>query len=255
MSTPLPPSVRGPSCPPAFELEALSAGEAVHPEIRSHVEGCADCGAQVQALSAEAEAFLKARPTERLLGQLDRRAHSTVPARRLGWLIPALGVLVPLVAVLIVFGGFRGDGDDDGVAYKGGKLRVVVARGPGRTAQEVLGADARVRAGDVLRFQFDAEQAGHLLILELDGKGQASVFHPFGGMKSAPIAAKEKEFLPGSVELDDAPGPEFLFAVFAPRPLDAAPLLDALRVQSGRPEPTLSCEGCSVSMLRLQKAP
>ncbi len=105
-----------------------------------------------------------------------------------------------------------------------------------------------------MRFAYEAPEPGHLLILELDGRGVASVFHPFDGSASAPLPARQGELLPGSVVLDDAPGPEYLFAIFSPRPLEAAPLLAQLREQAGRAEPALSCPDCRVSRLRLQKA-
>lgn len=136
---------------------------------------------------------------------------------------------------------------------KGDAFRVVASRAGG--APELLAPDAQVRSGDALRFAYESPEAGHLLVLELDGRGAASVFYPYGSATSAPIAAGQREFLPGSVVLDDAPGPEWLLAVFSPRPFEAAPLLEALRAQAGRPEPTISCEGCRVSMLRLQKQP
>jgi hypothetical protein len=120
---------------------------------------------------------------------------------------------------------------------------------------ELLEADAAVRAGDALRFSYESPDAGHLLVLELDGRGEASVFHPFGSGRSAPLDAKQRDFLPGSVVLDDAPGPRWLLAVHSPRALEAAPLLAQLRAQAGRPEPTLSCTDCRVSTLRLQKRP
>jgi len=247
---PLPPSLRGPQCPPAAVLEALSAGEPVPDTTRQHTQACAACAGQLQALAQEQQAFLQARPPERFLRQVERRAAA--PHRsRLSRLLPVLGgVLVPALALLVVFN----RPDDAGFREKGGgTFRVAVSRAGG--APELLAADAAVRAGDALRFSYEAEAAGHLLVLELDGRGQASVFHPFDGTASAPLAANQRDFLPGSVVLDAAPGPETLVAVFSPRPLAAAPLLAQLRAQAGRPEPTLTCDGCRVSTLRLQKRP
>ncbi|MGC4001573.1 MAG: DUF4384 domain-containing protein [Anaeromyxobacter sp.] len=139
------------------------------------------------------------------------------------------------------------------VTLKGEPFRVAVARAGG--APELAASDAQVRAGDALRFSYEAAQPGFLLVLELDGRGQAGVLLPFGGASSAPVEAGRRDFLPGSVVLDDAPGPELLLAVFSQRPLEAAPLLEALRRQAGRPEPRLECGGCRVSLLRLRKAP
>ena len=247
--TPLPPSPRGPHCPPAAVLEALSAGEPAPEATRTHVEGCPDCHGQLQALTTAREAFVRAKPPDLFLRQLERRAASQ-PRRGLRWLMPVLGACVPLLALLVLVPRL---GQEDGVRMKGGAFRVVVSRAGG--APELLGPDAQVRPGDALRFAYETPEAGHLLILELDGRGAANVFYPYGSATSAPLPAAQRDFLPGSVVLDDAPGPEWLLAVFSPRPLEAAPLIEALRAQAGRAEPGLSCSGCSVSTLRLQKRP
>jgi hypothetical protein len=213
------------------------------------VEGCSACGGQLAALTAGRDAFLRARPSERFLRQLERRAATSPappPWRRL---LPVMAACVPLLAlVMLVPRLLPGDG---GVRLKGGSFQVVVAREAG--TPELLAPDSLVRAGDALRFSYEAPEAGHLLVLELDGRGTASVFHPFGGNASAPLPARQRDFLPGSVVLDEAPGPEWLFAIFSPRPLEAGPLLAQLREQAGRAQPELSCPGCSVSVLRLRK--
>lgn len=248
-STPLPPSPRGSHCPPAALLEAMSAGEAAPEATRAHVEGCADCGSQLAALTSGREAFLRARPPERFLRQVERRAASAPRPGLRRWL-PLLAACVPVLALLVLVPRVL---PENGVTMKGDAFRVVAARDGG--PPELLGADAQVRPGDALRFAYEAPEAGHLLVLELDGRGAASVFYPYGSATSAPLAAGQREFLPGSVVLDDAPGPEWLLAVFSPRPLEAGPLLEALRTQAGRPEPTLTCPNCRVSTLRLQKRP
>jgi len=248
-SPPLPPSPRGPRCPPAAVLEALSVGEAAPEATRLHVEGCPHCGGQLAALTSGREAFVRARPPELFLRQLERRA-TAAPRPGPRWLWPLLGACVPLLALLVLAPRLI---EPNGVRTKGDAFRVVVSRAG--SAPELLGPDAQVRPGDALRFAYETAEAGHLLVLELDGRGAASVFYPYSGTGSAPLAAGQRDFLPSSVVLDDAPGPSSLFAIFSPRPIEAAPLLEALRTQAGRPQPTLSCPDCRVSSLRLQKRP
>ena len=250
MTAPLPPSPRGPECPPAAVLEALSAGEPTPDATRAHIQACAACGAQLESLTAGREAFLRSRPADRFLRQLERRgAAAPSPWRRL---FPVLAALVPVLVLVLVLGP-RLTGDGPGVTWKGEAFRVVVSRAGAEAVP--LAQDSAVKEGDRLRFAYESPEAGHLLVLELDGRGGATVFHPFEGTASAPLAAGQRDFLPGSVELDDAPGTEWLFAVFSPRPLQAAPLLARLREQAGRADPTLTCDGCRVSSLRLRKAP
>lgn len=254
--TTLPPSRRGPGCPPAAALEALSAGEQVPPPVADHAGRCTDCAAQVAALRAEREAWNRARPPERFLRQLERREAAAPRRAGLGRLWPALALAVPLALAAALAPGLLGGGGgrDGGVTLRGGAFRVAVARAGGG-APELLERDAVVRAGDALRFAYEADRGGHLLVIELDGRGRATVLHPFGAAASAPLPAGERAFLPGSVVLDDAPGPTQLVAVFSERPIAAAPLLDALAHQAGRPEPALACDGCEVTFLRLRKAP
>lgn len=248
MNSPIPPSPRGPECPPAAVIEALSAGESAPEATRAHVEGCPECSGQLAALTAGRDAFLRARPPERFLNQLDRRAAAAPPSpwRRL---LPVLAACVPVLALLVLVP--RLLPHESGVTFKGGQFRVVSAREGGEP--QPLDNDSTVRAGDALRFAYEATEPGHLLVLELDGRGVASVFHPFGGTASAPLPALQRDFLPGSVVLDDSPGPEWIVAVFSPRPLEAAPLLAQLKEQAGREKPAPTCADCRVTVLRLQK--
>lgn len=249
---------RGPGCPPAAILEALSAGEVVAADASAHAAACPDCAAQVAALREASRAFLKARPPERFLRQLERReAAATGERPRWRRLVPALALALPLALAVTLAPRLLGPPPpaDGGVAFKGGgAFRLAVARAGGGPP-ELVGGDAVVRAGDALRFAYQAPRAGWLLVLELDGRGHAAVLHPFGAAQGAPIAAGGRDFLGGSVVLDDAPGPEHLFAVFSPRPVEAGPLLAALRAQAGRAEPAVGCDGCTVTALRLRKAP
>lgn len=240
---------RGPNCPAPAVLEALSAGENPGEAITKHVDGCADCHGYVSALVEERDAFNRMRPPEQFLARLERREKAK-PARS-SWFTRFLPA-VALAGLALVVVTQLPDDKSNGVLVKGDELRVVYRRG--ETAEPVqVQEDARLRAGDALRFSFDAPEDGHLLILDLDGTGSASVFYPMSGTRSAPIKEGDKTFLPGSVVLDAAPGPEWLVAVFSPKPLDAAPLLAQLREQAGTAKPKLTCEGCKVSTLRIQK--
>jgi hypothetical protein len=232
-------------------LEALSAGEPTPDATRAHVKACVTCGAQLDALTTGRDAFLKARPADRFLRQLERREATRPSAWRR--FFPVLAAAVPALVLVLVVGPRLLQEDDPYVGIKGNGFSVVAARAGAEPVP--LAEDSVVRAGDRLRFSYESDTPGHLLVLELDGRGNASVFHPFNGEVSAPQAALQRDFLPGSVELDDAPGTEWLFAVFSPRPLQAAPLLKQLREQAGRAEPKLTCDGCRVSALRLRKAP
>lgn len=250
MSQPHPPSPkRGPECPAAAVLEALSAGEPQEERVTHHVDGCAECRGYVDALRTANEAFLKAKPPELFLRQLDRR-EAAAPKRSTWWrwLIAAVPVAAAAIALVLV-------PTDDGILLKGGAGFRVAALPSGATEPKLLGPDAHVAAGDSLRFGFESETDGHLLVLERDGTGATSVFWPYNADTSGPVAAHRREFLTGSVELDAAPGPEWLVAIFSPRPIAAGPLLERLRAIEPGEAPAVSCADCTVQTMRLMKGP
>jgi len=121
MTTVLPHSRRGPACPPAAVLEALSAGEPVPAEVSAHAAACPDCAAQLAALREAAAAFVKARPPELFLRQVERRAAAESAARP-GWLrrlAPTLALAIPLALVVTVAPRLLSHPPpaDDGVAF------------------------------------------------------------------------------------------------------------------------------------------
>jgi hypothetical protein len=242
--------LRGPSCPAPATLEALSAGEPQPNPVTTHVPGCPQCRGYVSALVEGREAFLALRPAPQFLRKLEARPKPGLQPRP--WLF-GLGALVAAGLALMVV---PSNPATDGVVLKGpsGPLQVVYLR-PGAQGPQRVERDMRLKAGDALRFTYNAPTAGHLLILDLDGTGKASVFVPFDGQQSKVVRAAHHEPMPGSVILDDAPGPEWIVAVFSPRPLQAAPLLAALEAQSGATEISLTCDGCTVTTLRIQKSP
>lgn len=245
LSPPLP--VRGPHCPAPALLEALSAGEPQEAGVAEHARTCTDCSRYVAALEEQATAFRKARPPEMFLRQLERRAAQPKPRPAfLRW----LAIAAPLAAMLVLAP--RLVATEEIVRFKGGGLKVVYLRAGGTPLP--VESDMRLQEGDALRFWYESPKPGHLLILDLDGTGQATVFHPFGGARSVPIPAQSKEPLEGSVVLDAAPGPEWLVAVFSPKPLEAGPLLRQLEASAGREKPVVTCDGCEVDMLRIQKS-
>ncbi|MDP1821641.1 MAG: hypothetical protein Q8L48_00280 [Archangium sp.] len=240
--TPTPPT-RGTGCPPAAALEAFAAGE---PQpFAAHVGSCAQCGPYVAALRADADAFARARPPELFLKQLERRAAGRPRTPWWRW----LGVLAPVAAALVLFFVTRPP-PDDGVTFKGPPLRVFLKRGDAEPA--LLPPDGRVKPGDSLRFGYDAPADGYLAVFELDGTEATTVFWPFAGTAGAPVK-QSQGLLPGTVVLDDSPGPEWLVAVWSRAPFDTAPLAQQLKGQSTRPSVELKCAGCVVTTQRLLK--
>lgn len=83
--------------------------------------------------------------------------------------------------------------------------------------------EVRLSAGDRVQFAYDAQGQGEtLVLLSMDGEGVLSVFWPESG--DVPVAAVPmgRTLLEGSVELDDADGPEVFVAVFGAQSVSAA---------------------------------
>ena len=106
--------------------------------------------------------------------------------------------------------------------------------------------DQSVRPGDQLRFSFNAPTAGSLAIFELDGT-EAVALRGSLEVKAGPAV------LPGAIELDAAPGPEWFVAVFSTKALDVVALSAQLRGQSRNPRLTLECGPCRIEAVRVVK--
>jgi hypothetical protein len=110
--------------------------------------------------------------------------------------------------------------DELGVVAKGAAVLTLVAR----RGSEPLAVDsqhATLRPGDEVRFVATAgsDAYKYLLIVSVDGTGKVSVYYPYDGKTSAPLPHAGRFEVPGSVILDDTPGPERVVAFFSPRAL------------------------------------
>jgi hypothetical protein len=84
----------------------------------------------------------------------------------------------------------------------------------------VVHDETALAPNDRIRFVVTSDRARFLMIASVDGAGNASIYFPYHGARSGPVAGERVE-LPGSIILDDAPGPERLFAVFSDEPISA----------------------------------
>ncbi|MBL8918934.1 MAG: DUF4384 domain-containing protein [Myxococcaceae bacterium] len=230
--------MRGPDCPPRIELERLAAGEDV-PAIAPHVAGCAACQATVATLRSDADAFLRARPVDRFLGQLDTARARKASSRR-GLVVALSGALAAAVVVALVLPGEP----QPGVHFKGALASVLVKRdGVVRPLQpgEVL------QAGDALRFSVTVERPGFAVVLNRDGRGKVTVVAPFEA--TGPQAIGEgTTVLEDSAVLDATVGRETFVTVFSPRPFEVPPLVRELAASS-----PVQCGGCVVETASFDK--
>jgi hypothetical protein len=196
----------------ALALDALALGaldEAEATAVRAHLAGCSACRADHEAAAA-----LRAEFATRVLphGLPVRRP------RRWPWLaIPAIAAAVVLVLAL-----WPRAAPPPALAIKGGASWQVFAHRAGQTFPVHDGTE--LAAGDRIRFVVVPDGAMYLIVVSVDGGGAITVYHPYGGDQSAAIEGDRIE-LAGSIELDDAPGPERIYALLSDRPIAA----DAVR--------------------------
>jgi hypothetical protein len=210
----------------ALHLGILPPSEKAHAD--EHLSGCQRCREALARLRADAEEFQQ-RVLPRTVDQVVERA-----SRRSFWRRPAVWIAAPALAataallVFLVFSTTHGDGEGKGagVRVKGDPvLRVYALRG-----DDVFKVrpGMKLRPADRIRFEVESAGARYLLVASKDGASQVSLYFPMDGVRSGRIPEGKSE-LPDSVELDQAPGPETLVAVFSAEPLTASLLLEALR--------------------------
>jgi hypothetical protein len=167
--------------------------------------------------------------------------HARVEAAKPFWRKPVFTVLVPVLAVgaaalMFVDAGMLSralrpsSGESSGLGIKGGPGFQIFVRHGGADGQvaPVKGGE-RLAPGDEIRFVAVPAEKKHLLVASIDGRGKVSVYFPFGGSQSGKLDQGGRMELPGSVVLDDAPGPERIFAVFSDEPVAAAEVATKLQ--------------------------
>jgi hypothetical protein len=205
----------------SLTIDSLAGGHLGTDEAaaaRSHVETCTRCRADLETAEAAIATFTRD-VLPRTVGTLARRP----------WWRAFVPVLVPVLAAAALLVWFVREPDatrdtDDIRAKGAATFQVYAKRGEHVFA---LRDGSRLAPGDAIRFVAGSRVAGYLLVGSVDGAGHASIYFPYGGARSGAIGGAPAE-LPGSIVLDAAPGPERLFAVFTPEPIDATAVTAAL---------------------------
>lgn len=250
-----------------MDFDLLDLGQ-ISPEevarMEAHGAGCPDCAARRAEHARRVLHFRKvvfSRTAEALASR-----PRFVPRWR--W---SLGLAIPLVAgVLLLTRGHQGVLNPDGpvptpdtLGIKGMPVLQVFARrqGLGTVAAEVTKVKDgdHLAAGDALRFVLYPTGLPYVLIASVDGAAQTSIYYPFHGEASAEVDNKNTVPVPGSIVLDQAPGPERIFVIHSERPISASTARAALaRLGSGgadaiRAAQHLPIEGTVQSTLCFEK--
>lgn len=122
-----------------------------------------------------------------------------------------------------------------------------------------LASGGVVAPGDALRFVVETGSHRFVFIAGVDGGGQAHAYYPFGEWRSVPVPPRSRFEVPGSLVLDNAPGPERIFALVSAHPVDGdkvRAMLEGL-AQVGPPAlrntATLDLLGAEISSILFEK--
>lgn len=215
-------------------LEALSM-DALSPQERdatqAHLDACLTCRARAEELASYRRHF-----TAQVLPRADRLPSRAAPWR-FPWRpwVPALTACsAVLLAVALIW--VPMPPDEPEFSPKGGTLFQLFAHRGERTWKVEEGE--ALSPGDQVRFVVEGQGLPYVLVVSVDGAGQVNTYFPFGGTQSGLLPSNGLPVeIPGSVVLDNAPGPERLFALFSRQPLTFESVAPALKeLSAGGPD-------------------
>jgi anti-sigma factor RsiW len=217
----------------ALDLDLLALGQ-ISPEhvarIEAHSMACPACAAR-RTEHGEHVRHFRSSVFPRTVERLAENRRPVLPWR---WL---LGFALPLTACVLLLVHGHGKhpaiveqpGAPGELGIKGSSARVFARRNRPNTTDVIkLNDGDRLAAGDALRFVLLPTGRPYVLIASIDGAGQVNVYYPFHGEASAEVDPKATVSVPGSIVLDQAPGPERIFFIHSAEPLQARTVRDLL---------------------------
>jgi hypothetical protein len=236
--------------PSELELHALALGGLPAERVSAlehHTRDCARCREALEALG-QAHGEFKRSVLPRTLPGIQARAGRPSALR---WIFAGVPLAAAAGALVLLLAPSRGPEPVPDVLPKGGGALPAVAPGLELFVQrdgavsKVAPDAGRLRPGDQVRFVARRPPGmRYVLVVSADAGGGTSVYYPFGGTESAALeGAPARTEIPGSIVLDDSPGPERIFALYSSRPLAVSTLRGALEgVARGGPAAVRSTE-------------
>lgn len=211
------------SHPSTLKLHQYRYGEldaAASAELRAHVDACASCSERLRAQEAQRAEFV-ALPVPDAIRELEA---APVPWwRRLRWALVA-GALIPAAAAALLLarplltGPVAPEIADTRTKGEAPALEVWVE---GPEGLRVIGEGERLGAGDRVQPYFDPRGSPFVTFAGSDG-GDVEVYRTVAvenpGLQPAPFG----------LTLDDAPGPQWLYAIGSDAPLDVEAVRQAI---------------------------
>jgi hypothetical protein len=209
-----------------YLLDALSPEESE--KVKAHLEICQKCQEAYRILQADCETF-----DQKVLPKT-LSAITTRTSKRFSWwptgsklpiLAPAMGAAAALLVVMFlwILPGDQPAGLENGVQIKGGASAKIFAQRGDKVFE--VNQDVSLRENDRIRFVVNPGDAKYLLVISLDGREKVSTYFPVSTVQKVKQSGALKpgsNELPGSIELDNAPGPEKIFFIFSDQALDVS---------------------------------
>jgi hypothetical protein len=226
-------------------LKALPGSEA--DAAHAHLGACPSCKKRWDELNEDKQRFEQfvmprtlANVEERVRGGQGLFSFLKLPR----WAPVALGAAMALGITTTITIKRLGGVDENYIGIKGGPGLEVMAERSGKVFP--VKAGAALQPKDKVRFVVNPAGSKFVLIASKDGAGNFTVYYPYNGLESAPLSARE---LPGSIELDEVTGKEWLVAVFSDAPVKA----DAVKTLMDAGAREKGLEGARVVDLRFDK--
>jgi hypothetical protein len=182
-------------------------------EVTEHLTSCARCARRLEEMRREGDRFHREVFPRAVVAVRDA-AESARPWWRRPWVVPALSLATVSAVLLLVTR--PGSPDDSYVGTKGGLGLSVYAEAPG--GSEPVADGGRVPATAALRFSLRIPARCHPWIASVDATGSVSRLYP--PPESGAMEVERSGPLPGGAVLDGQPGPERVYALCPPAPLE-----------------------------------
>ena len=199
-----------------------------------------DLRERLAAISLSNQEILADYPPQRIVPAIKERLYweenAALPRRTptLAWALPAAVMVVLLLSFFVV----RERIVPNETRLKGLTTHISLFRKTPTGAEE-LRAGASARRADVLQISYTAGEARYGAILSVDGRGAVTWHVPSGyrggSWISPSLDSQGQVVLPSAYELDDAPGFERFFLVYATTPFEIGDVERAARALGARP--------------------
>jgi len=209
--------------------------------VRAELERDESMRQRLAAIAQSNREILADYPPERIVPAIKERflreGRAARPRRMpaLAWALPAAAMVVLILSLVVM----RERVFPNETRLKGLSTHLSLFRKTPTGGAEELRTGAAARQADVLQISYTAGEAKYGVILSVDGRGAVTWHVPAGyqgGSRAAPALDQQGQVvLPSAYELDDAPGFERFFLVYAAAPFEVGDVQRAARALAARP--------------------